>query len=96
MNTAATYNEQNISQLDALWALFLAQPKYIRKALRERMDCAEEQLKDGLQRKKKEKFSNEITPELQIEIDHAMREHECGETLRFENKKDMHAWLESL
>ena len=57
MNTAATYNEQNISQLDALWALFLAQPKYIRKALRERLMNTEE-YRSIIPRKKKAKSSN--------------------------------------
>ena len=41
-------------------------------------------------------MASEITPELQIEIDRVMQEHERGETLRFETKEDMHAWLESL
>ena len=40
--------------------------------------------------------SSEITPELQAKIDRAREEYRRGETLHFESKEEMHAWLDSL
>ncbi len=96
MNTAVTFPENNISQLDALWTLFMTQPKAVRKAFVERLGNIDEKWFSSALRRCTKAPSNEITPELQLEIDRVMHEHERGETLRFENKKDMHAWLESL
>ena len=39
---------------------------------------------------------NEISPELQASINKAREEYRRGETLHFENAKDMNAWLDSL
>ena len=96
MSTAVTYPENNISQLDALWTLFMGQPKTVREAFAERLERTKEKWGSNVLGKGKKAMASEITPELQIEIDRVMQEHERGETLRFETKEDMHAWLESL
>ena len=38
----------------------------------------------------------DITPELQAKIDQAREEYRRGETLHFESKEEMHAWLDAL
>ena len=40
--------------------------------------------------------SSGITPELQAKIDRAREEYRTGETLHFESKEEMHAWLDAL
>ena len=40
--------------------------------------------------------SSGITPELQAKIDQAREEYRRGETLHFESKEEMHAWLDAL
>ena len=40
--------------------------------------------------------SSGITPELQAKIDRAREEYRRGETLHFESKEEMHAWLDAL
>lgn len=96
MSTAVTYPENNISQLDALWTLFMGQPKKVREAFAERLERTKEMWSSSVLSRGKKALSNEITPELQLDIDRVMQEHERGETIRFESKEDMHAWLESL
>ena len=39
---------------------------------------------------------SDITPELQAKIDRAREEYRRGETLHFESKEEMHAWLDAL
>ncbi len=39
---------------------------------------------------------NETSPELQASIDKAREEFRKGETLHFDNAKEMNAWLDSL
>ena len=40
--------------------------------------------------------SSGITPELQAKIDSAREEYRSRETLHFESKEEMHAWLDAL
>ena len=40
--------------------------------------------------------SSGITPELQAKSDRAREEYRRGETLHFESKEEMHAWLDAL
>lgn len=37
MNTATTYNDNKVSPLEALWALFISQPKSVRNAFKKRL-----------------------------------------------------------
>ncbi len=39
---------------------------------------------------------SDITPELQAKIDQARKEYRRGETLHFENAKEMHRYFDSL
>lgn len=37
MNTTTAYNENTVSPLDALWSLFISQPKSVRNAFKKRL-----------------------------------------------------------
>lgn len=96
MSTAVTYPENNISQLDALWTLFMGQPKKVREAFAERLERTKEMWSSSVLSRGKKALSNEITPELQAKIEKGRREHLNGETLCFDTAEAAIKWMESL
>ncbi len=96
MNTAVTFPENNISQLDALWTLFMTQPKAVRKAFVERLGNIDEKWFSSALRRCKRTESLEVTPELQAKIEKGRQEHINGETLCFDTAEEAIKWMESL
>lgn len=96
MSTAVTYPENKISQLDALWTLFMGQPKTVREAFAERLERTKEKWGSSVLGRGKKAMASEITPELQAKIDKGRQEHLDGETLCFDTAEAAIQWMESL
>lgn len=60
MTTAAPIHSQNISTVDALWALFMSQSKSVRNELSKRMQALEAEER---QRRKMKAYEATLTPE---------------------------------
>ena len=50
MSTAIVYDSNKVSPLDALWSLFISQPKSVRKAFTKRLFSQDSSAYDELQR----------------------------------------------
>lgn len=77
---------QNISPVDALWALFQTQPKRVKREFLKR--AIDEENEDFYKYVHSKNFTNALKK--------AEKEHEEGKCLRFSSAKDAQKWMDEL